>query len=311
MLGSENSSGVPKSQRLSANDAECCGWILALLEGARLVERSNTLYPLIGAEPARFLAPLCEGPAALLVETQLARLTAELSAWPDALSAEESGIFWQAGYWPHIGRQEVTLRLPSGDADALGSLITARAFSTILCVRAMLITRDQVTRFERARREHLKEVVKVQVDSVVSAYADKILEVKIGALLRAAAYEEARFRLAPVSHYYIHFDTLWQNSADRFAGPFPSRQDAEAALVLALNDPDGEVWMDSNLGGANIKQAIRIYGVVDHTQALEAGLREAGMRGYNILPRIPRSVSDLFHMERPPSEREPSLGEDN
>lgn len=96
--------------------------------------------------------------------------------------------------------------------------------------------------------------------------------------------------------YYVRVDTFWQNSADRFVGPFKSRPAAEAAIREANAAPGGEVVV-MGTSPRNIKRAIRIWGVLTKTEAERAGMRDEYDSRRNVLPRIPIDTDDLFDLE--------------
>jgi hypothetical protein len=99
--------------------------------------------------------------------------------------------------------------------------------------------------------------------------------------------------------YYIHIDTFWQNSPDRFVGPFDSKAEAQAAIDEAYDALDSNVaayGMSSN----NIKGAVRVHGVLSKSAARRAGMRDYGLGDdtSNVIgERVPHSMNDLKEIE--------------
>lgn len=99
--------------------------------------------------------------------------------------------------------------------------------------------------------------------------------------------------------YFIRIDTYWQNSADRFVGPFTSKALAEEEMQRALAAKNN-VWSARSLCGGNIKYAIRVYpDVLTATEAKRMGMRPLGaLRGTNMIgERVPDSTDDLYEIE--------------
>jgi len=98
--------------------------------------------------------------------------------------------------------------------------------------------------------------------------------------------------------YYVKFDTYWQHSPDRFAGPFASRDDAQAAIDAALNDPQSKAVMYGQ-HATDIKHGVRIYGILSRSEARRDGLRLDWDAEQNCIgKRIPVSTDDLFELEQ-------------
>jgi len=70
--------------------------------------------------------------------------------------------------------------------------------------------------------------------------------------------------------YYIRTDNYWQNSPDKWYGPFGSREEAQEEIDLALDT--GQWWM-SNQTPMNVRYDKRIYGIYPKSEALRMGLR--------------------------------------
>ena len=67
--------------------------------------------------------------------------------------------------------------------------------------------------------------------------------------------------------FYIKTDTFWQNSPITWYGPFDGRQEAEE-YIEAQRD-----WVRPGESPANIKDAVRVYGVYGKSQAVKLGYR--------------------------------------
>lgn len=91
--------------------------------------------------------------------------------------------------------------------------------------------------------------------------------------------------------YYIRFDTYWQNSADRFCGPFDSREAAELEIDRAVRATNSKVVRSGNQP-ADIRESVRILGIVTKTQA-GRGLKR-GME----FRRLPMDIGELNETER-------------
>ena len=59
-----------------------------------------------------------------------------------------------------------------------------------------------------------------------------------------------------MASYYIRFDTYYQNSADRFCGPFDSRKAAEKEIERAVNARNSKVVRYGNQP-TDIKESVR------------------------------------------------------
>jgi hypothetical protein len=98
------------------------------------------------------------------------------------------------------------------------------------------------------------------------------------------------------ARYYVRVDTYWQNSPDRFVGPFDTRDEAQAAIDdIPTRD---NVWLSTSTCGGNIKTAVRVYPtILTATEAKRSGMVEdyASSR-YNVIPRMPHDSDDLFEM---------------
>lgn len=92
--------------------------------------------------------------------------------------------------------------------------------------------------------------------------------------------------------YFIRIDTYWQNSADRFVGPFDSREAAEVAIDAATSANKSMVVRQGQ-SARNIKTGIRVHGVLSKTEAKRAGMTER-----NVLSRtIPLDTYELREHE--------------
>lgn len=97
--------------------------------------------------------------------------------------------------------------------------------------------------------------------------------------------------------YYVRLDTYWQGSRDRWCGPYVTREQAQAAIDVALNEPETKAVM-SNRNPRDTRNAIRIYGVFSRSEAIRKGMRDERHEDSNVLgTRIPISTDDLFEME--------------
>lgn len=81
--------------------------------------------------------------------------------------------------------------------------------------------------------------------------------------------------------YFIRIDTYWQNSADRFVGPFGSREDAEAEIVTATEAAGSKVVRRGQTA-LDIKRGIRVHEVLSKTDAKRAGMSERNTLGVTI-----------------------------
>lgn len=98
--------------------------------------------------------------------------------------------------------------------------------------------------------------------------------------------------------YYVRIDTYWQNSPDRFVGPFQTHQDAENAIAEALDASDSKVCT-SNQFASDVKHGIRVHGVMSATAARKAGMKDefANYGTGNVIDRIPTSTDELYQIE--------------
>ena len=93
--------------------------------------------------------------------------------------------------------------------------------------------------------------------------------------------------------YYVRIDTYWQSSADYFVGPYKSRDEAQAAIDEALGWTDGLCALVGN-HAQNVRYGIRIWGVLNATEARKAGMNEElEPATYNILSEIPKDTDEL------------------
>ena len=98
--------------------------------------------------------------------------------------------------------------------------------------------------------------------------------------------------------YYVRVDTYWQNSPDSFIGPFASRADAQTAIDAALDAPNSLAVLAGN-SPRDIKEAVRIHGILSKTEARKFGLRDwsLGDNESNCPSgRVPVDGSDLAEM---------------
>lgn len=86
--------------------------------------------------------------------------------------------------------------------------------------------------------------------------------------------------------FYIHLDTYWQNSADRFFGPYASREDAEAAL-----DATNIVRADNGHSAPDVRYNVRCNGIVTTTEARKRGMKQA------INDDLPNNATELHDIE--------------
>lgn len=92
--------------------------------------------------------------------------------------------------------------------------------------------------------------------------------------------------------YFIRIDTYWQNSPDRFVGPFDSREAAQAEIDRATGAENSSVVL-AGQSASNIKIGIRCHGILSKTEA-----KRAGMADCNTLSRtIPLDTYDLTEHE--------------
>jgi hypothetical protein len=98
--------------------------------------------------------------------------------------------------------------------------------------------------------------------------------------------------------YYVRFDTYWQGSPDRWAGPFDTRGEAQEAIDLAVDTPHTCAVLAGQTPG-DIKHAVRVYGVSNKSQAERLGMRDHTHDTTNVVGmRVPTSTDDLFEIEQ-------------
>lgn len=98
------------------------------------------------------------------------------------------------------------------------------------------------------------------------------------------------------AQYFIRFDTYWQNSPNRFCGPFASRAEAQAAID---NIPTAaNVWLSTSQCGGDIRDAIRVYPtILTATEAKRMGMRNDYSAAHNTYAALPDDMHELFSME--------------
>jgi len=74
-----------------------------------------------------------------------------------------------------------------------------------------------------------------------------------------------------MKQYYVRTDTFWQNSPDRWEGPFDTRVEAQEWIDEKLDGPENYVM--SGQSPRDIKTARRIFGIYSKTEARRLGLR--------------------------------------
>lgn len=112
----------------------------------------------------------------------------------------------------------------------------------------------------------------------------------------------AMTRTAP--RYYIRIDTYWQGDPDRYVGPFATRSEAEAEIERAWERAMNSQGFPGTIGIAgmaspqNLRDAIRVHGVLSATEAKRLGMRQDGFRD-NVLPgkTIPRNSHEMMLRE--------------
>lgn len=92
------------------------------------------------------------------------------------------------------------------------------------------------------------------------------------------------------TQYYIKLDSYWQNSPDRWVGPYESRAEAQEAVNTSSLILPGQT-------PADIKEALRFWGRYPKGAALKQGLPTEAPESWLILPSIPDSLSELRQME--------------
>jgi hypothetical protein len=279
-------------EELTGRPAYGCGWILALLESVKATAPDRVLYPAMAASPASYFDALLNKPEVRHIELQVALLKKQIDPLPLQLDAQGQAAFWM-GYWKHIRKIEQPLRIPNEDYQGLLEVIRSKKVHQVICQRAMHLPRSRLLERRYRLDDTHSTLIRIQIDSVVEQMV-RYGGFDLQSLLRAAVHEEVVVRLNLDQVYYIKFDSFWQNSPDWFAGPFPSREQADSALHRALDHPESQVVQANEEGGfIDVRNAIRVYKAMPREEALEDGLREAGQRGYNIVPYLPLSRDDL------------------
>jgi len=93
--------------------------------------------------------------------------------------------------------------------------------------------------------------------------------------------------------YFIRIDTYWQNSPDRFVGPFASRKEAQAEIDRATSADNSRVVLIGQ-SASDIKTGIRCHGIFPRNVCE----RNYGMTDRNMLSRtIPLHTTDLREHE--------------
>ena len=99
--------------------------------------------------------------------------------------------------------------------------------------------------------------------------------------------------------YYIRMDTFWQNSPDRWVGPFDSRDEADAAIEAAREEPGALIALPG-VAAPDVRHAVRVYGVHPRSTAQRMGMRAyaLGDARDNTLSRLPINADELFDIEQ-------------
>lgn len=92
--------------------------------------------------------------------------------------------------------------------------------------------------------------------------------------------------------YFIRIDTYWQNSLDRFVGPFASRDEAQAEIDHATNAENSRVVLIGQ-SASDIKTGIRCHGILSKTSATRHGMTERN----TLSMTIPLNTADLTEHE--------------
>lgn len=98
--------------------------------------------------------------------------------------------------------------------------------------------------------------------------------------------------------YYVRFD-VGQHGITRFAGPFNTNDEAQAAVDTALGAPNTRAVRGEDQQDAGTR-SIRIQGIEDHAAALEAGLREQGPDANVVGPIVPTGPDELSDLQSMP-----------
>jgi hypothetical protein len=95
--------------------------------------------------------------------------------------------------------------------------------------------------------------------------------------------------------YFVRIDTYWQNSKDRFVGPFASREEAQATIDGIQTEDN--VWLSTSTCGGDIRSAVRVYPtILTATEAKRMGMRNDYSPNHNVVPHMPSREHDLFEM---------------
>ena len=100
--------------------------------------------------------------------------------------------------------------------------------------------------------------------------------------------------------YYVRIDTYWQNSPDRWVGPFATATEAQAEIDKAVGAYDSKVTPATQMA-ADVKHGIRVLGIAPKSQAQRRGLKDFSLGDdiSNIIGnKIPLSTDDLFDLEQ-------------
>jgi hypothetical protein len=93
--------------------------------------------------------------------------------------------------------------------------------------------------------------------------------------------------------YYIRLDTYWQGSGDYFVGPFQDAVSAGNAIDAAVNAEGSLVaWYDRL--SSDVKDGVRVWGVLTKTQAVRAGLSTEPGRCNLLGTEMPLTRTDLL-----------------
>src|SRR5260221_1960407 len=99
--------------------------------------------------------------------------------------------------------------------------------------------------------------------------------------------------------YYIRIDTYWQNSPNRFVGPFATREEAEAEVERALA-ASGSLVARAENHSPNVRRGILVFpDILTRSEAVRTGLRPMGsLRGGNCVgEHIPVNIDELADLE--------------
>jgi len=96
--------------------------------------------------------------------------------------------------------------------------------------------------------------------------------------------------------YYIHIDTYYADSPDTYVGPFESKPEANRSITDSQNETGSQVVF----GGqpSDMRNAIRVYGVLSKTQAKKQGMKSYGEGDHsdNTISSMPKNTSELHQM---------------